>query len=530
MPKKRQPQSLLTKPSSTAPATLSSARTGSSQDGERPSNVNDLLQQLRISQRTEHALPQPAIMASVHPSLRNVLDIPDSTAPRPRPDARPPQGPTRVRRIPGPPPPQSWLLQSRHALEERKFHVDNNRKLQHQCIKLPEAYLLRETSLQHLLLKALAVNWNWHAQYDHVHLVQIPLRLRETLLSYLSIFTAGDAHLSNPLQVLFPFNGGENLDFEQDESQEVRRLDLTNALGTWLSLRALRRALLVTKSTSSRTVPPSISSDPTERVIEEVPDSWEDVLDNQHHPPVRRQSMTSVAVPKSLPTSRFPNLRHLSLALDPTSPSSAVSWPIFIGIAHHFHILESLSLAYWPLPTYTPEAAATYATVSSNLLGTRRRIAYGGTNMYSALENDWRESSGILKSLSRSLYCLKWLDLTGCVSWLPALVWEDDNISSAPTHDGFGPVMLKIRTEEQPSMSVWNGNWRGVVWLGIGVGWTPAGKSDDSSLTQVTEEYSALREIVGKIAKHVRQSRLAGKGQPITIECGDAPIMQKTSL
>lgn len=52
MPKKRQSQSLLTKPASTAPAALSSVRAGTSQNGERASNVNNLLQQLRISQRT----------------------------------------------------------------------------------------------------------------------------------------------------------------------------------------------------------------------------------------------------------------------------------------------------------------------------------------------------------------------------------------------------------------------------------------------------------------------------------------------
>lgn len=52
MPKKRQPQSLWTKVPSTAPAALSTARVGTSQDGERASNVNDLLTHLRISQRS----------------------------------------------------------------------------------------------------------------------------------------------------------------------------------------------------------------------------------------------------------------------------------------------------------------------------------------------------------------------------------------------------------------------------------------------------------------------------------------------
>ena len=469
----------------------------------------------------EHVLPQPSTMASIHPSLRDILDVPETAPPRPRPGLRPQNhGPTRARRIPGPPPPKSWLSQSKHAPKQR-HEADNTQRVQHQSIKLPESYLVDEKSLQHKVLKALALNWNWHAEYDHLYLTQIPLRLRETLLSYLSIYKAGEDGLSNPLRVLFPAVST----LEEDETEEVRRIDLTNALGRWLSFQTLRRTILLTERTSSHTDSDMASHSINPIVSENVPDSWEDESEQRNE----HQHTRTIRLPKTLHAARFPNLRHLSLALDPTVNSSAVSWSGLLSIASHLQTLESLSLAYWPLPTYTPQAAATYATVSTNIMGLAQRVVYGGTNMYSALHNDWRESSGILKSLSRSLYCLKWLDLTGCTAWLPALVWEDTALSTSimdqfeSNIDRFEKNFSHSGTEET-SVSVWNGYWRGVVWLGLSVGWTPNGSSnpDGRSTIPVSGEYTALRKIVDNVAKQVRQKRLAGKGQPITIDCGES--------
>ena len=470
----------------------------------------------------EHALPQPASMASVHPSLRNVLDIPESASPRPRPGMNAPRGPTRERRIPGPPPPQSWLLQSKHARKEPKTYTDEERTIHHQSVKLPGAYLLDERSLQHAIVKALAINWNWHAENDYFSLVLIPTRLRETLLSYVSIFAAGDTELAGqpPLHILFPVRGSAQSSMGLEERQEVTRLDLTGALGIWLSWLGLRKALLVTESTPRQPVPQSFLSNSANDVAQDIPDSWEDGEGSQNQTPMQPQSVSTSGIPKSIHILAFPNLRHLSLALEPNSVSSDVSWSSLLGVASHLHTLESLSLAYWPLPTYTPAAAATFATISSNLLGTQRRIAYGGTNMYSAQENDWRESSGILRSLSRSLYCLKWLDLTGCVTWLPALIWEDNTLLSTPD-DGFGP--LSDKTEEELPVSIWNGYWRGIVWLGLGVGWTPSSGSDNrAASTALARDYNKLRSMAENVAKQVWKSRI-GKGQHLFIELGEIP-------
>jgi hypothetical protein len=563
MPKKRQPQSLLTKPATTAPAALSSARAGTFQNGERANNVSDLLQQLRISQRTvcgpssesrsftssplllqhlpvhativawsganyiilqEHALPQPTTMASVHPTLRNVLDIPESASPRPRPDGRQGRGPIRERRIPGPPPPQSWLLRSKYALKDRKPYTDEERTLQHQCVKLPGTYLPHEKSLQHYVLKDMASDWYKRSQYRYFDYPErLPLRYRETLLSYISIYAAGDERLAalTPLQVLFPLSGSENYVPQRDEIRDLKTLDLTNALGVWLTWSALRRMLLVANVVPHQPIPQPNASTAVRDFAQAVPDSWEDAMEIDPQPPAQQQSTSNGGVPMSLHTLRCSNLRHLSLALDPKAASSTVSWSNLLGLVKHLHTLESLSLAYWPLPTYTPAAAATFATVTSSLLGTRRRVAYGGTNMYSAQENDWRESAGILRSLSRCLYCLKWLDLTGCTPWLQALVWEDNTLPFIP-HDGFGPLSLK--TGEPLPASIWNGHWRSIEWLGLGVGWAPpSGTYDRESSTGLAGDYNKLRTITENVGRQVCASRSAGKGLKIRLDMGDAP-------
>jgi hypothetical protein len=519
----------------------------------------------------EHQVSQPSTTASIHPSLRNILDMPEPAPPRPRPGIRTQNhGPTRVRRIPGPPPPKSWLLaHSRYASVHAADRAPSER-IQHQSIRLPDAFLVRDRSLQHALLKSLALNWSWHAENDHLYLTQIPTRLRETLLSYIALFGADDADLRNPLRVLFPLTGDIG-SMVQDDSEEVKRLDLTNALGRWLSMKALRRNLLITAFHTGQTSSVYITS-PTVASSEEtapqgVPDSWEDESESQHdhhldlpnidpereripfadsrdpdadegdnlslmgyasthryHPSSNAPLQASGEPPlsaktdvllKPIVTPRFPNLRHLSLALDPTVNTSTVSWASLLSVAVHLPTLESLSLAYWPLPTYTPKAASTFATISDNVLN--RSVAYGGTNMYSAIDNDWRESAGVLRSLSRSLYCLKWLDLTGCLHWLPALAWEDTD-TPLSSDDDFG-----TSSATSPSPSIWNGHWRGITWLGLGVGWAPTFENDVSTNVSdtVSRHYKILQEKPHRVAKQIQQKRLSGKGHAIHFDYAD---------
>lgn len=162
---------------------------------------------------------------------------------------------------------------------------------------------------------------------------------------------------------------------------------------------------------------------------------------------------------------RFSKLLHLSLALSPsTAPSiSAASWSSLLSITSHLSTLQSLSLGFWPRPTLTPYAAVVSARLQNPVSRTLPRISYGGTDMYTESESSWREAAGILRKLSRHLYCLRWLDLTGCGAWFEALSWTDTEMAD---HD--------LGTEAScPAIGPdWNGWWRNIDYLGLHVGWT----------------------------------------------------------
>jgi hypothetical protein len=75
--------------------------------------------------------------------------------------------------------------------------------------------------------------------------------------------------------------------------------------------------------------------------------------------------------------------------------------------------------------------------------------------MYTSLDGDWKEAANLLKILSRHLYCLQWLDLTGCGDWFSAL--------------------------SATNGAEWTGAWRGMQYVGLCVGWhpEPVGDGDD---------------------------------------------------
>ena len=99
--------------------------------------------------------------------------------------------------------------------------------------------------------------------------------------------------------------------------------------------------------------------------------------------------------------------------------------------------------------------------------------------MYSSIEDDWTEAANILKRLSRHLYCLKWLDLTG-IDWHKAL---------------------------SKNGAEWNGAWRGVQYIGMGVGWYPEEAESHSSTPQLFEKSSQVSEIE---STHSKQEYLHG--------------------
>lgn len=308
-------------------------------------------------------------------------------------------------------------------------------------------------------------------------------------MSYITKYASDDTlrRSHNTLGVLFP--NKKELDAWDEVPQasseylsEVTRLDLSRALGTWLRKTSSLKKELTRCGTSLGSGGWDLEVTPGggRNVPSELLESW-DSADVASIEGVRQSFDTTFI--QNPPVLKFSNLLHLSLSLSPSavSPVSTASWLSLLSVTSHLSTLQSLALAYWPQPTLTPYAAAVSATIKSPISTTLPRIPYGGTDIYTESEASWREAAGILRKLSRHLYCLRWLDLTGCGVWFGALSWVDtqrvDDVM------GSGPCLPPIGPD-------WNGSWRNVEFLALGVGWTPS-SLDDCGQSSVTSKLSS---------------------------------------
>ncbi|KZF21728.1 hypothetical protein L228DRAFT_158667 [Xylona heveae TC161] len=484
MPKKHRPQ--FTKLEGTSSSSTSSPTrrtTGGASDSPQQS-VNDLLRHLRRSQNAgtaeqrarERELAAVATAPTVHPSLRELLHIPEIPAPRSR---RPPRrhGLFRDRGPAGPPPPLSWLTESIHApaqIQEMDRRRTISRARPRHVDRLPGMRLPRDSrSLIHQCLRALATNWEWHVVYDQYYLATLPAGLKSALLSYIGVYGSDNGVGIDGLRILF-LNPGELED--ATPAAETTHLDLTGAVGRSIGMKQLGQYLFppvpapgpatgsstsaatattattaMGTSSSSETSQPapaapaileeSTSSPPPFPEITELSDvleSWEDEADAEEQ--VNAKS-NFIPQPLSFNNTRFPHLTHLSLS----HPGPGASWSRLLSLSSHLATLTHLSLAYWPPPSLTPNSRT--ATAVSKF---SPAVSYGGTTIYSAFEGDWLEAASILRRLSRATYCLRWLDLEGCTSWLGALKWDVD---------GHGIE--------------WNAAWRRVEYVNLSQGWLP---------------------------------------------------------
>ncbi len=429
MPKKRAPLQY-TKPAGPVHPSLSPSssvnknglRSLNPSDPSAEKSVNQLIQDLRINQAPPAPIerPQrPLNPQTVHPSLRSILQVPETPPLRPRPGMRAARGP-HGRGPAGPPPPISWLYDSMHAPAHMRQKKQGLHDTQAPCERveqlggLPDQYFPGVDSLAHQALKALAKGWDWHVQYDQFYLATLPTRYKQALLSYIAFYKPESITLHS-LDVLF-------LDDSQLQdatgSEGLTHLDLATSIGRPLGLKELKDFF-----TKKRV---SVNDDITTTKNEVVPDSWE---------------IPSIA--PSPTVSRFPFLSHLSLA----RPSTG-SWRSLLALAPRLLTLTHLSLAYWPIPSLTPNSKTAYRTTP------RGDVDYGASNFYSLYDCDFSEAAGVLRRLSRSLLCLKWLDLTGCTVWVRALGAE--------------------------SGIEWNGAWRGVETVKVGYGAIPESVIDGS--------------------------------------------------
>ncbi|PGG97647.1 hypothetical protein GX51_07214 [Blastomyces parvus] len=470
MPKKHH------KPTSPKPSTpvhpsltsFTGSKTQSSGSATRDGrSVNDLIHHLRRTQVSRRdgvsASLSRVAPRSVHPSIRNLLGLPETPPPRPRPGTRV-VGERGARRTPGPAAPLSWLvpndtLNGQDSERKRKSTCDDAQERNLRLERLPGIRFPAEGTLQYMVLKSMAVNWDSHLLYDGVFLSELPSPTKQLLLSYISTFT-DHASMEVGMQGLKPLFLDISDDGIIETYPDVTRLDLASCLGRWMTLKQLAREIKVADRSESRSHGRKIEGST-------LP-SWEEETDMEY------PSATIPLAPTQPLQQRFPNLKFLSLA-NPI-PREA-SWHSLLNLLPHLSTITHLSLAHWPTPTLTPNSLT--ASMKHPKLSSLS-LPYGGTDIYSAFENNWVEAAGILRRLSKTTYCLKWLDLEGCCDWIPALSWDGFDLEGN-FHAAAGPE--------------WNGAWRNLEWLGLGPGWFPDVSDVEDSYLIHERDKTVLREI-----------------------------------
>jgi hypothetical protein len=343
--------------------------------------VTELLNALRASNiSSDGQRVAPVITPSMPSEISQLLDLPDTPTPRPR-TRRPVDA--EGRRLPaGPPPPNSWLQSSRWApvgSSTQQRYSEGRKRCE--LGSLPGiAEFPAHSSLMATCLRHMARDWIVQRDYNRYYLATLPTNVRTILLSYIAVYGPEDGIGYEGLKsILLPQDGtfdgfGGNDDFE--------RLDLSGSLGRSVFFKHIQELIAPAKKD------------------EDSGESWEAVAGT---------------IPKSL-NIPFHSLKYLSLS----NPPRNISWVKFLAFAPSVPTVTHLSLANWPTPCLTPNSATT--TMSSLYMS---NLQYGSTNFYShTIDNDWSEAASILRRLSKALYSLSYIDVSGCVDWFPALRWD----------------------------------------------------------------------------------------------------------
>jgi hypothetical protein len=261
-------------------------------------------------------------------------------------------------------------------------------------------------------LRAIASSWQLYPEEfadAALELYLLPNHLREALIRELGRCLAKDFTLGHFKCIIAPpqdddgrINGPENWDWNQD----FRHLIIPPSLLTSTAFPALISYLFPKKILK-------------EKEEEEVKESWD-----------------AEDTPSPIPRQLLPVITHLSLAIPPGAESSdfVPSWRHLLIMTKKLPTLTHLSLAYWPKPMRTPHA------MNASFVGGPRAVAYSSTTMYShTLDQDWSEAVHIIRQLSKNLYQLKHLDITGCTSWFQAMIGGVEYIADTNPNPGFRP-------------------------------------------------------------------------------------------
>jgi hypothetical protein len=321
---------------------------------------------------------------------------------------------------------------------------------------MPGTNLPQPGSLIDVVLHRIALDWGIHQTYNKYYLFFIPVHLKPALIRLVSMASHQGLSLEDLRAILLPPTDGyaqEDLDSFDASYQALTYLDLSGTIGQSLGLKEVGDLLF-----------PAVQK----AAVEELQDSW-DAAD------------TAASLPQAL----LPNLTHLSLALSPAQ-SERASWRQLLALAPKLSTVTHLSLAFWPDPCLTP--GARYSSVASPQ---GRSIPYGGTTLYShSIDHDWSEALLVLRMLSRLLYKLEFLDLSGCSSWFKALTLAADQ-----------------------DFVDWSGYWGKINLLRLYSGWV----LDKDSLPSERQAHSEAVEMATAVEKHIVSMR-AGKGRIVTVE------------
>jgi hypothetical protein len=335
-------------------------------------------------------------------------------------------------------------------------------------------------SLAHACLRTFALHWQALAEYEQHYIPTLPIALREALLSYLTAYgQRGDLDFTS-FKILFQPDDITGISGWDD----IRLVDLTGSLNEHFTINDLSKCLKRSKRPASHTLgldELSVHDEKAEHERRAVADSWEDEV----------EGVTSAPLPAILPTPHFSHLSRLSLA----HPGAWASWPDLLKLAPSLNKITHLSLAYWPRPSTTPNAATT------DMVAKHTSVALGGSHFYSDLDDDWHEAANILRRLSVHTYSLTWLDLEGC-AWLPALTWRSDALQSV-SRSSDDPDEWQYHTAS-PGPD-WNDGWRRVAYIHVFQGWIP-------SSTQALQDIPA--NIVGvQLMRWLREHKRDGSVQ-----------------
>ncbi|KAJ5727708.1 hypothetical protein N7493_005528 [Penicillium malachiteum] len=411
----------------TGPARGPERSMGRSSIDDNDSSVNDLINHLRRTQGLgshEGSASSPRLFGpqrSLPPALRSVLQLPEHPAPRPRRNIFHTRINGRPRRPPpGPAAPASWSSETR----TNRHTVSKNSNMEpwfkdqivYRLNRLPGRFPT-PTSLQHLAYLRTAMDWTWYVEELGEFLAETPSHLKQMLLSYIAFYwrPANSANVMNGLRPLYlsladydrlaRAHPGHRFQGMQLNDSRTVRLDLSKAIGYWLTMREVIRALQL-PSSSSHTPGPSTENN--------VPESWDET----------EAGTEAGSVPRPIQGRLFPSLRYLSLA---HPKIGSVSWNELVSLTSHLPTLTHLSLAHWP---------ALRTECDPNLRD---------------------DHAAILRQIARNTYCLEWLDLEGCTSWIEALA---PGLDPAGNPTGVG--------SDGPD---WNGPWRNVEHLILSPGY-----------------------------------------------------------